>query len=154
MAEATRLSIGELAARCGVRTSALRYYEAQGLIAAERTAGAQRRYPRSTVRRVAFIRAAQQVGLSLDDIAASLRLLPDGRTPTKADWTRLSRSWRPELDRRIDALERLRDRLDSCIGCGCLSLRSCALYNPDDAAATNGDGPRYLLGDDPPDPIS
>lgn len=150
MAEAVRLTIGELAARSGVRPSALRFYEAQGLISAERTSGAQRRYPRSAVRRVAFIRAAQQVGLSLEDIAASLRLLPDGRTPTKADWTRLSRSWRPELDRRIDALVRLRDRLDGCIGCGCLSLRSCALYNPDDSAAAHGDGPRYLLGDEPP----
>ena len=151
MAEAARLTIGELAARCGVRTSALRFYEARGLIGAERTTGAQRRYPRSAVRRVAFIRAAQQVGLSLEQVADALALLPDGRTPTKADWARLSRSWRPELDRRIDALVRLRDRLDGCIGCGCLSLRSCALYNPDDAAAANGDGPRYLLGDDPPD---
>jgi MerR family transcriptional regulator, redox-sensitive transcriptional activator SoxR len=145
-----RLSIGELAERSGVSASALRFYESRGLLGAERSAGRQRRYPRSAIRRVAFIRAAQRVGLSLEQITAALDTLPAGRTPTKADWSRLSRSWRPELDRRIDALVRLRDRLDGCIGCGCLSLRSCALYNPDDQAAGHGDGPRYLLGDEPP----
>ena len=144
-----RLTIGELAERCGVTPSALRFYQARGLIDAERTVGGQRRYPRSAVRRVAFIRAAQRVGLSLEQITAAIATLPAGRTPTQADWARLSRGWRPDLDRRIDALVRLRDRLDGCIGCGCLSLRSCALYNPDDVAAARGAGPRYLLGDDP-----
>jgi len=144
------LTIGELAARCGVATSTLRFYEDIDLIHSERTAGNQRRYPRHTVRRVSFIRVAQSVGLPLDDIRLALHSLPDGRTPTKADWARLSRSWRPVLDQRIAALVSLRDKLDGCIGCGCLSMTTCALYNPDDAAARRGTGPRYLLGDEPP----
>ena len=144
------LTIGELAARSGVARSALRFYEAEGLIESERTPGGQRRYARVTLRRVAFIRAAQRVGLGLDDVRAALASLPGGRTPTKRDWARLSRGWRPALNARIDALVRLRDRLDSCIGCGCLSLRSCALSNPEDIAGQSGDGPRYLLTDDPP----
>ena len=134
------LTIGEVAARAGVTTSALRFYDSQGLISAERTAGNQRRYRRSTLRRVAFVRAAQQVGLSLEDIAAALATLPRERTPTKSDWERLSQSWRGLLDARIDELEALRDRLTGCIGCGCLSLRSCTLMNPGDVLAGQGPG--------------
>jgi MerR family redox-sensitive transcriptional activator SoxR len=144
------LSIGELAERAGVAASALRYYESEGLIASERSPGGQRRYARETLRRVAFIRVAQTVGLSLEDIRRAFDLLPQGRTPTKADWTRLSRSWRPLLDERIAMMNALRDQLDSCIGCGCLSLKRCALYNPGDQAALKGSGPRYLFGDTPP----
>lgn len=134
------LTIGEVAERAGVTASALRFYDARGLITATRTSGNQRRYPRSTLRRVAFIRAAQQVGLTLDEITAALETLPAGRTPTKADWERLSRSWRGLLDTRIAALEALRDRLTGCIGCGCLSMRACAMLNPDDVLAAHGPG--------------
>ena len=141
------LSIGDTAARAGLATSALRYYESQGLITGIRTNGNQRRYHRDVLRRLAFIRVAQQVGLSLDEIADALATLPAGRTPTVADWARISRSWRPRIDERIATLERLRDDLTACIGCGCLSLRACALYNPSDGAAALGTGPRYLLGD-------
>lgn len=143
------LTIGELSRRSGLAPSALRFYESEGLLSSTRSAGGHRQYDRATLRRVAFIRAAQQVGLSLDEIRAALATLPAGRTPTKADWARLSRGWRPLLDRRIADLEALRDRLTHCIGCGCLSLRACALSNPDDVAAANGSGPRYLLGDEP-----
>jgi MerR family redox-sensitive transcriptional activator SoxR len=138
------LSIGQLSARSGVATSALRYYEDLGLIASERSAGNQRRYAQATLRRVAFIRSAQRVGLTLDEIAEALATLPAGRTPTKADWSRLSRSWRPRIDAQIERLERLRDKLDSCIGCGCLSLRTCALNNPDDQVAPRGPGAVFL----------
>ena len=141
------LSIGETAARSGVAASALRFYEHEGLVHAERTSGGQRRFARDTLRRLAFIRAAQLVGLTLEEISAALATLPDSRTPTVADWTRLSRAWRPRLDEQIAALTRLRDDLTSCIGCGCLSLKACALYNPDDAATGLGSGARYLLGD-------
>jgi MerR family redox-sensitive transcriptional activator SoxR len=144
-----RIAIGELAARSGVATSAIRFYESLGLLAAERTGGNRRMYPRHALRRVAFIRAAQRVGLSLDEIADALALLPRDRAPTKAEWRRISRSWRSRIDERIAALEQLRDDLASCIGCGCLSLASCRLSNPQDAAAAGGDGPRFLLGDDP-----
>ncbi|MGC2241367.1 MAG: redox-sensitive transcriptional activator SoxR [Acidimicrobiia bacterium] len=142
------LTIGELAARAGVATSALRFYESKGLIESERTSGNQRRYPRATLRRVSLIRAAQEVGLSLSEVAAALETLPHDRTPTKRDWARLSRSWREHLDRQIAELENLRDELTDCIGCGCLSLKSCAIFNPSDAAAAGGSGPRYLLGDE------
>ena len=138
------LTIGELSARSGVATSALRYYEDQGLIHAERTSGNQRRYRRPTLRRVAFIRSAQRVGLSLEEIAEALATLPEGRTPTKADWSRLSREWRPRIDAQIERLERLRAKLDGCIGCGCLSLRTCSLNNPDDEVAPRGPGAVYL----------
>ena len=141
------LSIGELAERTGLATSALRFYEDRGLIRSERTEGGQRRFHREVVRRVSFVRAAQGVGLTLDEIVAALDQLPHARTPTVADWARISRRWRPLLDERIARLELLRDTLTDCIGCGCLSLRNCALYNPDDVAATLGAGPRYLLGD-------
>jgi MerR family redox-sensitive transcriptional activator SoxR len=145
------LSIGEVAERSGVTTSALRFYERERLIHARRTDGNQRRYHREVLRRIAFIRAAQRVGLTLDEIRAALRELPDSRTPTKADWARISRGWRPRLDAEIARLERLRDDLTDCIGCGCLSFRSCALYNPHDGAAALGAGPRWLEGDHPDD---
>jgi MerR family redox-sensitive transcriptional activator SoxR len=143
-----RITIGELAARSGMATSALRFYEEQGLISAERTAGNQRVYPRPTLRRVAFIRAAQAVGLTLDEIAGALATLPADRTPVKRDWERLSTAWRDRLDERIVELERLRDGVTGCIGCGCLSLRTCRLINPDDRVSANGAGARYLLGDE------
>jgi MerR family redox-sensitive transcriptional activator SoxR len=140
------LTIGELGDRAGVSPSALRFYEREHLIRATRSDGGQRRYQRDVLRRIAFIRAAQRVGLSLDAIREALASLPEARTPTAGDWKRLSRSWRPLLNERINELERVRDKLDSCIGCGCLSLRACALSNPDDVAATMGPGPRWLLG--------
>ena len=143
------LSIGELAQRAGVAASALRYYESEGLITSVRSSGNQRQYPKDTLRRIAFVRAAQTVGLSLDDIKAALGRLPDKRTPTKADWAKLSASWRPLLDEKIASLTRMRDKLTSCIGCGCLSLPACQLYNHDDIAARRGPGARYLLGDKP-----
>jgi MerR family redox-sensitive transcriptional activator SoxR len=143
----SELTIGALSERTGVAHSALRFYEAEGLIHASRSGGGQRRYPRDILRRVSFIRIAQQVGLSLDEIRTALSTLPANRTPTKQDWGRLSRSWRPRLDAQIAMLERLRDRLTGCIGCGCLSLRLCQLVNPDDEAAERGPGPRYILED-------
>lgn len=138
------LSVGEVAERSGYATSAVRYYEREGLIHAERTSGGQRRFPRSVLRRLAFIRAATHVGLTLEEVRDALHRLPAGRTPTRADWTRLSRSWRSRLDEEIRALEALRDGLDGCIGCGCLSLRTCRLANPQDAAASDGPGAVYL----------
>jgi MerR family redox-sensitive transcriptional activator SoxR len=141
---AAHLTIGELAERAGVATSALRYYEDLGLITSERTAGNQRRYQRAMLRRVAFIRSAQRVGLTLDEIAEALATLPAGRTPTKADWSRLSRGWRPRIEAQIERLERLRDKLDGCIGCGCLSLKTCALNNHDDEVAPRGPGAVFL----------
>ncbi len=143
MAAAT-LTIGELSHRSGVSTSALRYYESQGLIGSERTSGNQRRYRRAVLRRVAFVRSAQRVGLTLEEIAEALGTLPESRTPTRADWARLSRSWRPRIDAQIERLERLRDRLDGCIGCGCLSLKTCSLQNPEDEVAPRGPGAVYL----------
>ncbi|MGH3646944.1 MAG: redox-sensitive transcriptional activator SoxR [Micromonosporaceae bacterium] len=141
-----QLTIGELAVRSGVAASALRYYEKQRLIRADRTSGNQRRYPRSELRRVAFVRVAQRVGLSLEEIRDALATLPEERTPNRADWTKLSRAWRSRLDAQIGLLERLRDSLDGCIGCGCLSLQRCQLYNPGDMLADQGSGPRILLG--------
>jgi MerR family redox-sensitive transcriptional activator SoxR len=138
------MSIGEIAGRSGVAASALRFYEDQGLIRSRRTAGNQRQYQRSTLRRIAFVQAAQRVGLTLSEIKAALDSLPDDRTPTKSDWSRLSRTWRSRLEERIAELERLRDDLDSCIGCGCLSLQRCTLYNPADRLATQGPGARLL----------
>jgi MerR family redox-sensitive transcriptional activator SoxR len=142
------LSIGEVAERAGIATSALRFYEKEGLIHADRSDGGQRRYHRDVLRLVAFIRAAQRVGLTLDDIRAALDTLPHGKVPTANDRSRLSKSWRPLLDLRIEEKQRLRDRLDSCIGCGCLSLKTCALSNPNDIAATTGAGARWLLVED------
>ncbi|MGH3516624.1 MAG: redox-sensitive transcriptional activator SoxR [Haloechinothrix sp.] len=137
---ANYLTIGQVAERSGVPHTALRFYEDRGLIAAERTAGNQRRYSRAILRRIAFIRSAQRIGLSLEEISEALSTLPSDHAPTKSDWTRLSKQWRGELDARIDALQRLRDSLTGCIGCGCLSLRSCALQNHDDQMARFGPG--------------
>ena len=143
------LTIGEVSRRSGVATSALRFYEARGLIDAERTEGNQRRYRRSVLRRVAVIKAAQSVGLTLEEVKAQMSALPVTKAPSSADWERLSSSWRSNLDAKIEELEHLRDDLTSCIGCGCLSLDSCSLLNPQDTAAALGSGPRYLMGDDP-----
>ncbi|WP_406048411.1 redox-sensitive transcriptional activator SoxR [Kribbella sp. NBC_00889] len=138
------LSIGEIAHRSGVAASALRFYEDQGLITSRRTAGNQRQYQRSTLRRIAFVQAAQRVGLALSEIKGALDSLPEDRTPTRSDWSRLSKAWRGRLDERISELERLRDDLDSCIGCGCLSLQRCNLYNKADRLAERGAGARIL----------
>ena len=147
------LEIGTLARRSGVAASALRFYEAQGLLSGGRSESGRRRYPRATLRRVAFIRVAQSVGLSLADVRAALATLPDQRTPTQADWQRLSSSWQPLLDARIAALTQLRDQLSGCIGCGCLSMQKCKLYNPADGAAGLGAGARFWLGDRPKQPV-
>lgn len=138
------LTVGEVARRSGFAPSALRFYERQGLLRSTRTAGGQRRYERSVLRRLAFIRAARNIGLSLDEVAAALGQLPNARTPTRADWARLSRSWRHRLDAQIAALTALRDGLESCIGCGCLSLRRCAISNPADVASRRGPGAAFL----------
>ena len=146
-----RLTIGELSARSGVAASALRFYEERGLISSERTPAGHRRYARAVVRRVAFIVFAQRAGLmTLDEIGAELAGLPSGRVPGRADWARLSDSWRARIGARIAELERLRDGLSECIGCGCLSLDRCALANPDDRAGRAGPGPRYWVGDPGP----
>lgn len=138
------LTVGAVARRSGFAPSAVRYYERAGLIQAERSQGGQRRFRRIVLRRLAFIRAARHVGLSLDEIAEALARLPDSRTPTREDWARLSASWRHRLDSEIDALLALRDRLTSCIGCGCLSLKRCKISNPNDMAASSGPGARFL----------
>ena len=143
------MTIGALAARTGLAVSAIRYYEAQGLVQPWRNAGGQRRFVRSDLRRLSFVMAAQQFGFSLPQIKAELDRLPGARTPNKADWARISIAFRAALDEKIDRLVRLRDNLDGCIGCGCLSLKSCALYNAEDRAAQKGSGPRYLMGDRP-----
>ena len=142
---ADMLTVGELAERSGVATSALRFYEDRGLIAAERTAAGHRRYARATIRRVAFILFAQRIGLSLDEIGAELAKLPENRVPQRADWARLSASWTRRIDERIAELQRLRAGLTQCIGCGCLSLKQCQLSNPADAVARLGPGPRFLM---------
>ena len=143
------LTIGDMAARSGVAPSALRYYEREGLIRSTRTGGNQRRYERHELRRVAFIRIAQQVGVSLEEIRAALAQLPENRTPTKADWARLSARWRRKLEERITLMERLRDQLTGCIGCGCLSLQRCKLINPDDRLAARGRGPQMIINPPP-----
>ena len=143
------LSIGALSERTGLAVSAIRYYEAQGLVSPWRNDGGQRRFSRSDLRRLSFVMIAQQFGFTLPQIKAELDRLPGGRTPTKKDWARISDGFRSALDQKIEALTRLRDNLDGCIGCGCLSLRSCALYNPGDRAGKQGSGPRYLMGDRP-----
>jgi MerR family redox-sensitive transcriptional activator SoxR len=147
------LTVSQVADRSGFAPSALRFYEREGLLRATRTTGNQRRYERGVLRRLAFIRAARNVGLSLDEVATALDTLPDGRTPTRADWARLSRTWRHRLDDQIAALERLRDGLDSCIGCGCLSLKTCAIQNPADMASTGGPGAAYLPAPLRPDAV-
>ena len=143
------MSIGDVAARTGLSVSAIRFYENKGLVHPERTSGGQRVFLRSDIRRLSFVMIAQQMGLSIEEITALLMRLPDQRTPTKTDWVRISRSFRQHIDARIAMLERLRERLDGCIGCGCLSLKNCALYNPDDRAGRDGPGPRYVMGEYP-----
>ena len=138
------LTVGDVARRSGYAPSALRYYEREGLIHADRSEGGQRRYERSVLRRLAFIRAARHVGLTLDEVKDVLTELPESRTPTRADWSRISHLWRRRLDEQIEALEALRDGLDSCIGCGCLSLKRCRTLNPEDRAAAAGPGAVYL----------
>ena len=144
---ASELTIGELAARSGIAPSALRFYEAQGLIAAQRTSGNQRRYERAVLRRIALIQAGRSAGVPLERIRAALETLPSRRTPTRRDWERLSRGWRDDIDRRIATLEALRNRLTTCIGCGCLSIDKCDLLNPDDEAGAIGPGAHYLQRD-------
>ncbi len=139
------LTVTDVARRSGFAASALRYYESAGLISAVRSGGNQRRYQREVLRRLAFIRAARNIGLSLDEVRAELDLLPRNRTPTKADWQRISRDWRSRLDEQIAALEQLRDGLDSCIGCGCLSLRRCRISNPEDVVAISSPGGAAFL---------
>jgi MerR family redox-sensitive transcriptional activator SoxR len=142
------LSIGDLSVRTGLSVSAIRFYEKNGLIKPDRNSGNQRRYEGSDIRRLSFILIAQQIGLSIEEIKETMAALPEGRTPTKADWSKISRSFRKTLDDRIAMMERMRDRLDGCIGCGCLSLKACQLYNPDDRAYRLGVGPRYVVSDE------
>jgi MerR family transcriptional regulator, redox-sensitive transcriptional activator SoxR len=138
------VSIGDLTRRTGISVSAIRFYEARGLIASFRSSGGQRRFLRSDIRRLSFIRIAQQLGLSIEAIALELNKLPHGRTPNTKDWKEIASSFRHLLEDRIAELTRTRDRLDGCIGCGCLSLERCQLYNPDDRAGASGPGPRFL----------
>ena len=145
------MTIGDLAARTGLSVSAIRFYEEKGLVQPFRTSGGQRRFLRSDIRRLSFAMIAQQLGLTVPQIAAELADLPAGRTPTQSDWKRISGGVRKMLDARIAELKRTRDVLDTCIGCGCLSLRKCALYNPDDRAARKGPGPRYVIAPRPKD---
>lgn len=149
MPRAQGLAIGDLAARTGLSVAAIRHYETLGLLAPLRNAGGHRRYDRADIRRLSFLMIAQSLGFPLARIGAVLHDLPQSRAPTRADWTRIARSFGAEIDARIAALARLRDTLDGCIGCGCLSLKACALYNPADRAARHGTGPRHLLGDPP-----
>lgn len=141
-----QLTIGEVAHRAGVTVATVRFYEERGLVGSVRTTGNQRRFERHTLRRIAVVRAGQRFGLSLADIGEALAVLPDDRPPTKRDWTRLSSRWHALLTARIEAMTRVRDELSSCIGCGCLSLRSCPVYNPHDTLATEGPGPRRWPG--------
>jgi MerR family redox-sensitive transcriptional activator SoxR len=149
MTESELMTIGEVARRSGVAASALRFYEERGLITSERAGSGHRRYPRSVLRRIAFIVFAQRVGLSLGEIGEELAKLPPDRAPTRRDWSRLSSKWTARIDERIAELHRLRAGLTECIGCGCLSLDRCKLSNPDDRAARLGPGPRYWVGDRP-----
>ena len=148
------LTIGEFSARSGVAPSALRFYETKGLLHSHRSTGGQRRYAREELRRVSFVRAAQQVGLNLTEIQEAMASLPDNRVPTRGDWARLSRSWRPRLDHQIAVLQRLRDQLTGCIGCGCLSLTACKLHNPDDIAGATGSGPVYVFAEETVDVVT
>jgi MerR family redox-sensitive transcriptional activator SoxR len=149
MSLASTISIGQLATRTGLSVSAIRYYEEQGLVAPERNDGGQRRFLRSDIRRLSFVLIALQFGFALAEIRSELEKLPKYRTPTKRDWARIGRVFGKALDRKIDALQQLRTKLDGCIGCGCLSLQACKLYNPQDRAGRLGAGPRYLMGDRP-----
>ena len=143
------LTIGDLSERTGLSVSAIRFYEEKGLVHPSRNAGGQRRFLRADIRRLSFVLVAQEFGFSVAEIAAQLQRLPEGRAPTKADWTRISRDFRSHLDRKIERMTALRNKLDGCIGCGCLSMKTCQLYNAGDAAASKGRGPRFLLGDRP-----
>ncbi|MEM8632755.1 MAG: redox-sensitive transcriptional activator SoxR [Pseudomonadota bacterium] len=145
------LTIGDVADRTGLAVSAIRFYETHAIVTPDRTSTGHRRYEASDIRRLSFAMIAQELGFSLSEIAAHLTRLPAGRAPTQADWARIGRGFRSDIDRRIARLERLRDTLDGCIGCGCLSLKNCALYNRGDRARGKGPGPRYLMGDDPVD---
>jgi len=145
--QSKRIGIGQVAERTGLSVSAIRFYESQGLVAPVRNNGGQRRFLRSDIRRLSFVLIAQQLGFSIEQIRDRLATLPDERTPTQKDWARISKGFRDDLQTRIDVMTRMRDRLDGCIGCGCLSLRNCALYNPDDRARRQGAGPRYILGE-------
>lgn len=147
MAQTKLLAIGDLARRTGLSVSAIRFYEARGLVHPMRNKAGQRRFARSDIRRLSFILIAQQIGLTLEEIIGELARLPEGRAPNARDWQTISHSFQARLDRQIAALERTRSRLEGCIGCGCLSLEVCALYNPDDRAAARGAGPRYILGE-------
>lgn len=149
---ADSLTIGDLARRTGLTVTAIRFYETRGLVTPYRNAGGQRRFHRADIRRLSFVLVAQEFGFTINQIADVLKGLPNGRAPTKADWTRISGGFREKLDERIARMQALRARLDSCIGCGCLSMQSCKLYNAGDKAAAYGHGPRYLLGDSPDGP--
>jgi MerR family redox-sensitive transcriptional activator SoxR len=144
-----QLTIGEVARRTGLSVSAIRFYEQRGLVTAGRNSGGQRRFARADIRRLSFVMIAQKMGFSISRIAAALSDLPNHRAPNKAEWSQLAKGFRSELDQRIETLNLLRDRLDGCIGCGCLSLETCALYNGGDKAGRTGTGPRYLLGENP-----
>ncbi len=154
MAVTINISIGRLAERTGLSVSAIRYYETQGLLYVERSSGGQRRFLRSDIRRLSFVLIAQQVGFTIEQIRNQLETLPDNRTPNKKDWSRMSRGFQTLLDEKINSLTEMRERLDGCIGCGCLSLAKCNLYNPKDRAYTKGSGPRYLFGDKPEEDAS
>ncbi|TYC63676.1 redox-sensitive transcriptional activator SoxR [Rhodobacterales bacterium] len=147
------LTIGELADRTGLSVSAIRFYEEKGLVHPMRNTAGQRRFLRADIRRLSFALVAQEFGFSIAEIAAQLRKLPENRAPSKADWTRIGKEFRVHLDQRIERMTALREKLDGCIGCGCLSLQSCQLYNAGDAAARHGRGPRYILGDAPDEDI-
>lgn len=142
---ANELTVGEVSARTGLAVSAIHFYEERGFVAPERTRAGHRRYQRADIRKLSFVKIAQELGFSLSQIAKKLDRLPHNRAPTKADWTRISKSFRADIDERIERLNMLRDKLDGCIGCGCLSLRSCALYNRRDEAANDGPGARFLM---------
>jgi MerR family redox-sensitive transcriptional activator SoxR len=144
---ATRISIGQIATRTGLSVSAIRFYEAQGLVSPVRNNGGQRRYLRSDIRRLSFVQIAQQLGFTIEQIRIQLDKLPDHRTPTQQDWGKISRTFKADLDKRIEIMTRMRDRLDGCIGCGCLSLKKCALYNPQDKARLTGQGAQFVLTD-------
>lgn len=148
MRRESMLSIGQLSERTGLAVSAIRFYEEKGLVAPERSDGGQRRFRRSDIRRLSFVMIAQQLGFTIEEIRMHLAALPAGRTPNQKDWTQIGRGFRKILDERIEILERMRRRLDGCIGCGCLSLKKCALYNPDDRIRDNGPGPRFVLTDE------